>query len=95
MKFDNDWAWKKLDNFLLNCPEISQDEREVIIESINKEKTKKYLVSWNEDITCYAKVEADTKEEAEEIAKNMSYKNKDLEIDLINANGFDVKEVEE
>ncbi len=56
------------------------------------ETKKDFLVSWNEDITCYAKVKAKSKEGALEKAKNMSYKNKDLEIDLICATDFEVKE---
>ena len=36
MKFENKKAWKLLDNFLLNCPEISQDEREEIIRLIEE-----------------------------------------------------------
>ena len=34
IKFEDNRAWKLLDNFLLNCPEISQDEREEIMELI-------------------------------------------------------------
>ena len=56
--------------------------------------TKEFEVSWNEDITCYAKVKAETKEEALEIAKNMSYANKSLDIDLICANNFEVRDLE-
>ena len=40
MKFKDDKAWKILDDFLLDCPEISQDEREEIIEFVSSNKGK-------------------------------------------------------
>jgi len=57
--------------------------------------SKTHIVSWNEDITCYARVKAKNKKQALEIAQDMSYKNPNLEIDLICANGFEVNEAVE
>jgi len=40
MKFENENAWKVLDNFLLDCSEISQEEREQLMGFIEfEEKT--------------------------------------------------------
>ena len=53
----------------------------------------KYLVSWNETITCYHTVEAENEKEAESKALDLSHKNIDT-IDIIECDDVEVKKVE-
>ena len=50
---------------------------------------RKYLVSWNESITCYVTVEA-RNEESRSKALNLSYKDIDT-IDMINSDNVEVE----
>ena len=56
----------------------------------NQRMEKDYIVSWNEQIVCYANVKAKSKTKALEKAKEIGYK--DLDIDLNIADNFEVNE---